>query len=682
MDDLCSYGLYRSIEPLNSLPQPAWKIDNDMAIRNHEILVSVDIININSVSFTQIVESEGGDKKKISERIIGIIEERGKLHNPVTGTGGMFYGEVKKIGDAYPNHHDIKVGDKIISLASLTLTPIRIKKILDIDMNFAQLKVEGEAIMFGNAPLIKPPEGLPLKLLIATLDEAGAPTQTYNIIKKNDNVLIMGAGEKAGLLCAFAARKKIGRSGGLFGTVNSIESKNLLDKYDIFTDLIVCDASDLNKVLSETKKRDWVQFDTVINCINLTGSETTSLILTKNHGRIFFPGLDSNYKMTALMAEGVSKDIEIIPYKGYINGHAQFTIELLKKQTLRTLLYKISKNKKPEERKELFSYSDHHKVEKKDNKYQDLYGYVFTSGRMKEVYESAVRVSKYNCTVTISGESGVGKEVIVHLIHMQSSRKFFPFIKINCASIPEGLLESELFGYEKGAFTGAGNSGKAGFFEIAQNGTLFLDEIGELPLKLQGKLLRVLQDHEIYRIGGIKPVKVDVRIITATNKNLETMIQKKLFRSDLFYRLNVFPIKIPPLRERREDIIPLLQLFLKKYNEEFKISKKFDDSILEYFYNYDWPGNIRELQNCVQRLLINSKNEFIKLDDIKKHIEEINLAEVVDNTLDLKKILHDTEYKLLEEAKKQYKTSRKTAQALGISQSAYIKKLKKYSISS
>lgn len=678
MENIQDYGLYRSIEPKNSLPQPAWKLNNKMFIRKSEILIDVEIININLVSFNEIVNTAQADKERIKKRIFEIIEERGKLHNPVTGTGGMLYGKVEKIGVDYPNYNDVKIGDEIISLASLSLTPLFIEEIIDIDLNLAQIKVKGKAILFASVPLIKTPNDIPLKLLIAVLDEAGAPAQVHNITNKGDRILIIGGNGKLGLLCAYAAKKKIGKCGKIYCVVDSVDSKQLLGKLDVFDDVIHCDATNTINTYNKAIEKGWKEFDVVINCINYTGTEMISLLLTKNQGKIFFASLASNYKMTALMAEGVSKDVSIIPYSGYKIGHASFTIDLLKSnKDIKLLLSKILKNN--------IKIGNTKTIYKPDitgealNNY-NLKDYIINSEKIREVYDAAMRVSKYYCTVMILGESGVGKEFIAQTIHTNSERNYFPFIKINCASIPEGLLESELFGYEKGAFTGANNNGKMGFFEMAQNGTLFLDEIGELPFKLQGKLLRVLQEQEIYRIGGTNPIKVDVRIIAATNKDLELMMKQKLFRDDLYYRLNVFPIRIPPLRERKEDIIPLLKLFIGQYNEKFKINKQLTDDVYTFLSNYDWPGNIREVQNYVQRLLINTSQDVITLNDINEIKKEKDVRNLAENTLNLKKIINEVEYKLLVEAKNKYKTSRRAARALGISQSTYIKKLQKHSI--
>ena len=229
---------------------------------------------------------------------------------------------------------------------------------------------------------------------------------------------------------------------------------------------------------------------------------------------------------------------------------------------------------------------------------------VYDSKAMERVISISDSVAQKDITVLIQGESGTGKEVIANYIHCRSDRRDKPFISVNCDAIPENLFESEFFGYEKGAFTGASEKGKAGLFERADGGTLFLDEIGIMPMNLQGKILRTLQNREIMRVGGRKYIPVDVRIIAATNANLKEAVQAGTFRLDLYYRLNVIPVTIPPLRERREDIIPLARHFMKLYNDEFNSNLKLTKNGWEALYRHQWPGNVRELQNIMKRLVI------------------------------------------------------------------------------
>ena len=247
-------------------------------------------------------------------------------------------------------------------------------------------------------------------------------------------------------------------------------------------------------------------------------------------------------------------------------------------------------------------------------------GIIGKSKKILELVDIIKQVSKTPATVLLTGESGVGKEVFARAIHNLSDRADKPFIKINCAAIPEDLLESELFGYEKGAFTGA-HTQKKGKFELANGGTIFLDEIGDMPLLLQSKLLRVLQEKEIERLGGSKPIKVDVRIIAATNKDLEKMVYEGTFREDLYYRLNVVHIKIPPLRERKEDIPVLVFYFLNKFNKMYNKNLTISKELLDVFINYSWPGNVRQLQNTIERMVILSKSKVLEFKDLPQDIK-------------------------------------------------------------
>jgi len=251
----------------------------------------------------------------------------------------------------------------------------------------------------------------------------------------------------------------------------------------------------------------------------------------------------------------------------------------------------------------------------------DRYGIVGSSPKMTEIYETIRQVAPATTAVLITGETGTGKELIAHAIHRNSPRRENPFIKINCGAITEHLVESELFGYEKGAFTGAIVT-KPGRFELAHTGTLFLDEIGDLPRDMQVKLLHVLQNQEFERVGGVRTIKIDVRIITATNRNLLQEVKEGRFREDLFYRLNVFPIHLPPLRERQEDILPLMEYFLEKCNQKLDRHVRQDDPrIREMFQQYSWPGNVREIENIIERLVLVSKDSQISLEDIPSEIK-------------------------------------------------------------
>ncbi|NSW92639.1 MAG: sigma 54-interacting transcriptional regulator, partial [Firmicutes bacterium] len=309
--------------------------------------------------------------------------------------------------------------------------------------------------------------------------------------------------------------------------------------------------------------------------------------------------------------------------------------------------------------------------------------FVARSEKMLEVLDLAMRVAKVDSTVLVLGESGVGKEIIAKIIHRAGKDNQGPFVKVNCASIPENLLESELFGYEKGSFTGASKEGKIGMFQLADGGTILLDEIGEIPTHLQAKLLRVLQDKEIIPVGGTKARKIDVRVIAATNRNLTDMVKKGQFREDLYYRLNVVPIFIPPLRERKEDIASLLVYFMGKYNKKYNTNKKLSNEIIDYLTDYSWPGNVRELQNFVERMIVITKDDSISYEDIKDYFVDgdgISLFEEKKQGTSLKEQLESLERSIIEKTLKRLGSTRKAGKELGIDQSTVVRKAKKYNI--
>lgn len=302
---------------------------------------------------------------------------------------------------------------------------------------------------------------------------------------------------------------------------------------------------------------------------------------------------------------------------------------------------------------------------------------------MRDIMRLAFRLGEVDSTVLITGESGVGKEIVTRAIHKAGEDENRPLITAVCSAIPENLLESELFGYEKGSFTGADHSGKPGLFEIAEGGTLFLDEIGDISLNIQVKLLRAIQEKEIMRIGGRKPIKINVRIITATNKNLGKLIKKGTFRQDLYYRLNVVPIHIPPLRERRDDILPLVNHFLNKFNSKFDRDIRFTSEALVQFERYNWPGNVRELENTIERLVVLAGGSLVKKNDIKECIRE--KIDIVPETglsriPPLSEAKEKLEKQIILKAWRKYSSTRKMAIALEISQSTVVRKMNQYNI--
>lgn len=308
-----------------------------------------------------------------------------------------------------------------------------------------------------------------------------------------------------------------------------------------------------------------------------------------------------------------------------------------------------------------------------------LRDYIANSANMIRVFEKAKQVANFPTTVLLIGETGVGKEVVASFIHRNSERVDKPYIKVNCSAIPEQLLESELFGYEGGAFTGAKVRGKPGLFELANNGTLLLDEIADMATPLQAKLLRVLQENEVMRLGGQKAIALNVRIISSTNRDMKQMMDNGHFSEALYYRLNVVELHIPPLRERREDILPLCDFFLSHFCERYKLEKSFSQRVKEHMANYDWPGNVRELRNIVENLVVSSEYENIGFEDLPQRIIAVKKethhssdaklsaypdSAMVDDDFSMRQAVEDMQKEIITNAMKNHGSLRKAAKSL------------------
>lgn len=344
----------------------------------------------------------------------------------------------------------------------------------------------------------------------------------------------------------------------------------------------------------------------------------------------------------------------------------------------------VNLRKELEETKELTQkYSD--ELQKYRQEQLKCEGLIYRSQAMTDTLKFASKAANFDSTVLITGESGTGKEVLAKFIHQHSLRKDGPFIKVNCSAIPAELFESELFGYAPGSFTGASSQGKTGMFELADGGTILLDEIGELDLSVQPKLLRVLQEMEVHPVGAEKTVKIDVRVLAATNVNLAEEVKKGNFREDLFFRLNVLPIKIPPLRDRKEDIPEMADYFLEKLNKKYKRTIVLTPEVEKILTNYSWPGNVRELENLIEYLFIVNPSDQITIEQLPswvltEHVMEEYACETEDCIPRLNYMLDMYEKNIITFALRKHNSIKETAETLDIHPSTLFRKIKKHNI--
>ena len=308
-------------------------------------------------------------------------------------------------------------------------------------------------------------------------------------------------------------------------------------------------------------------------------------------------------------------------------------------------------------------------------KTRQMHGLFAPEGKMKKVLDVVAKVADLDVTLLLVGESGVGKNRLAHMIHEMSERREEPFIEVNCGAIPETLIESELFGYEEGAFTGAKKGGRIGYFEAAGRGTLFLDEIAELPLHLQVKLLSVLQNQTVTRIGGNSKIRLNCRIICATNQNLEQLVEERKFRKDLYYRINVIKIAIPPLRERRNEIVPLIYEITEECKAKYKMNKQLTPAFVDWLTHQDWPGNVRELRNFIENAIITSNGPYI---DLNQDLLDEKSGATREEEISYERYMEAIEREFFTRMYQKYPSSTLLAKHVGISQSTANRKINKY----
>lgn len=686
-----TFGLSRVIEPKSAVPVTAWKVDNHREISPNECRIALELIHLERDCFQQFCSECGYDEAKIIAKILDLITRRGKLHNPFTNTAGQFLGVIEEMGSEFEKNSRYQKGERIFCLTTMTAHPIYIDKIHKIDYNYGELTVTGYGIVFIGSPLTTIPPTLQYNYTMATFDEAASLYSIHGVSEKGKRYLVIGKDLVSSITYVCSIKKAVGEDCYItvildedgIGTLTPKQVKQELAQW-VDSSFVLNVAQPINSsetVLKEEKEK----YDFTINCEDLLGSEVLSVLLTRNKGKLYFTSLKNGYTQSILVAESMSKELETYVLGQFVLGYEAFTFDLL--LSIAKDLDRI--NKLYESQSIAFRQATKKAITATVEKNGKIDNFIFSSAATKALVDEALNIAQYDCNIILQGETGVGKEKILDLIHKNSIRKNKSCIKINCATIQENLAESEFFGYEAGSFTGAQASGKKGYFELANGGILFLDEVGALSLNLQSKLLRVLQESQFYKVGGTTPININVRVICANNIPLRQLVEQGVFREDLYYRLNICTITVPPLRDRKDDIMALATSFLNNYCKQYGIDKEFEPTALTMLAKYDWPGNVRELENLVHRAVISVKDHVITGEDIQEVLNENIYEDLVldlkrsmraSSSLDFEKILEQQEKQLIEYALKKFGTTRKAAEFLHLSQPKLMRKKQKYNI--
>lgn len=724
------FGVNRVIEPKGVTPVMAWKLDNDRKVKAGEIRVSLETVHIEWDNFNQICSYCSYDEVRIKARIMQIVQQRGKLHNPYTGSGGLFMGTIEEIGRG-TDTGNLKVGDRVYSLSSLTGVVMHLDEIKSIDYHYGQIDCKGYVICFEATSIVKYEGDISPKYLLSAIDEEGNFIGFRKAIRNSqaERVAIIGGNFSTMLLYAQTLTDGYGKGTHVTAILDKNTIGELTEKEITAAFLPIIKKTcyvDLSQPLDAYQSvveqlYDPRPMDAVINLEDIPGSETVATLLVKENGVVFYASLKNNYGAGLLVADSLGKEVTSYALDGYVKEAHNFAAELIEKvgANLEFLDAIYQRKESIAAKRGAGATGRSIGLAERSGKaqggmtskngagarilrgnVQQVEDFVFKSPVTAAMIDEVLNVARYDCNVILQGETGVGKEKVFNILYQNSPRRGKPCIKINCATIQENLAESEFFGYEKGAFTGAQASGKAGYFEMANHGTLFLDEIGALSIGMQSKLLRVLQENTFYRVGGTEQKHVNVRVVCANNVPLRKLVDEGRFREDLYYRLNICAVDIPALRERKEDIECLAAAFLEGYGKKYGAEKEFSPEALEMLKAYEWPGNVRQLENTVHRLYIGQRGWIIDENQVEKFLHSCGVQpagaagssmpdELIvdlrkelrsDDGVDFNRIMEAQEKCLIEYALKKEGTTREAAEYLNMSQATLARKKVRYGL--
>ena len=682
------FGYSRVIESKGTAPVTAWRLDNSKEVAPNECRIAVDIIHIEGDSFQQFCSECGFDDRLIKAKIFDILNKRGKLHNPYTKTGGICCGTIEEMGEEYKEFSDFKEGDYILCQGTLTGLPMHIDKIHEINYDYGQIKVTGYVIAFMQTIFYEMPKALKKPYYLEAFDDAGSIYNIYKHAKESSNILIIARDLISAQFFAGTVRraKKSAKvtvvlDKSALGRLTEDQAVNALK--DTCNDVHIIDISRPVEAFQDIFQNNEL-FDFTINCEDMRGSEVLCVLATQEGGNVYFATAKSCYVSAVHVAESMCKVLATHSFDQYDEDKHEFTTLLLKDMA--------EELKRIDDLYKTVSVEGHYKVNENTSYVHDngkTGDFIFGSKASEKLVDEVINVAAYDCNVIIQGETGTGKEMVLSLLHKNSERKSKPCVKINCATIQENLAEAEFFGYEEGSFTGAQAGGKKGYFELANGGVLFLDEVGQLSPSLQSKLLRVLQESQFYRVGGIKPINVDVRVVCANNIPLKQLVEEGKFREDLYYRFNICTINIPALRDRIDDVGALAPFFLQKYCRRYGVEKELAPSAFQALFKYDWPGNVRELENTIQRIIINTKdyvitgkdvNAIILRDEEEELMSGLNVPDIGYEDIDFNKNVQMYESKLISYALAKEGSTRKAAAFLNMTQAQLMRKKQKYDL--